>query len=63
MSFLITCGKCGNEVNFYNKDSRLGDKIQIIPDVVSDWRDGSYQILGVDIYCENIECRHEVELK
>ncbi len=63
MSFTIKCDKCGNEVKLHNKDSRLGDKIQIIPDVSTAWYDGSFEILSVDFYCENPKCGNEVETK
>lgn len=63
MSFIIKCDRCGNEVNLFNGDSRLGEKIQIIPDVTGHWQDGSYTIHGVDIYCENPKCNQEINLK
>lgn len=63
MSFLIKCGKCGNEVKLFNGDSKAGDKIQLIPDVYSDGYQIGHIVNGIDIYCENPECRHEINLK
>jgi hypothetical protein len=62
MSFTVRCDKCGNEVKFHNGDSRLGDKIQIIPDVISNSWTGLCEVEAVDFYCENPKCNNEVEV-
>jgi hypothetical protein len=59
----IKCNKCGNEVKLENGDSRLGDKIQLIPDVVSNSWTGLCEVDAIDIYCENPKCNNEVEIK
>ena len=63
MSFTIKCDKCGNEVKFHNGDSRLGDKIQIIPYITGRAFMEGWTVEGVDLYCENPNCNNEVFIK
>jgi len=61
MSLTIRCDKCGNEMKFNNGDSRNGDKIQLIPDIRSVGWEG-WEVDGVDIYCENPKCNHDISI-
>lgn len=61
MSFTIKCDKCGNELKLFNGDSRLGDKVQIIPDLMLNHGNGEWEINAIDIYCENPMCKNHIE--
>ena len=59
MSFVIKCGKCGNEQSFEQNDKARNTNIDITTIESGTWQPYT---MGLSIFCENINCDNCIDL-